>query len=148
MTETESFHNITAPIELGARDGLVSALVQSHDLGNSAHYDIQDASIGIAIWTEVLPNHCKSWNMIFPNIQIDHNNKTYQGLVIQLHHGIAISWDGRYVRHCSSIPLFSSPSSSSCNHVFGTFWAANSPNILGRMQNNTPVQDPVPSPIP
>ena len=54
------------------------------------------------------------------------------GVVIKLYHGTAISWDGRVIRHCTSVSRpdgadsapVSAGSWTSVNHLFGTFTAA------------------------
>ena len=56
---------------------------------------------------------------------------TYQGatfshgLVIKLYESVAIDWDGRLVRHCSSIV---DPGID--NLVFGSFWCASDRHVL------------------
>jgi hypothetical protein len=107
----------------------------SVDLGNSSHYDVHDASQGFSVWTEEHPGVAKGWYFILPNVygrRLD--GSSFAGVAIKLHHGTAISWDGRVVRHCTSItmpdgidgrsPLDSHRKRDFANHVYGTFTAA------------------------
>ena len=107
----------------------------SCNLGNSSHYDVHDASQGFSVWTEEHRGAAKNWYFIMPNV---HGRKldgsTFAGVAIKLRHGTAISWDGRVVRHCTSItmpdginggsPLDSKRKRDFANHVYGTFTAA------------------------
>lgn len=106
----------------------------SVNLGNSSHYDVHDASQGFSIWTEELIGQADNWFFIMPNIYGKRPDGTsFSGLAVKLHHGTAISWDGRVIRHCTSL---SKPDGSDGpvvkagerqrfkNHVFGTFTAA------------------------
>jgi hypothetical protein len=95
----------------------------SVDLSNSSHYDVNDASQGFSIWTEDSPGTTKDWYFVLPNVYGRRNgdgHRTYNGLAIQLTHGVLISWDGRLIRHCTS--LMNRPQES--EHVYGTFFAA------------------------
>ena len=74
-------------INMGGSDGVTLSMAQSVNLGNASHYD-NDASIGIAVWTEIKPNETKGWFFIFPNLQIMNSGKVYHGLLIpQLYQG-------------------------------------------------------------
>lgn len=107
----------------------------SVNLGNTSHYDVHDASQGFSVWTEEHPGVAKDWYFIMPNVhgrRLD--GSSFAGVAIKLHHGTAISWDGRVVRHCTSItmpdgidgrsPLDSHRKGDFANHVYGTFTAA------------------------
>ena len=102
----------------------------SVDLSNASHYDVNDASQGFSIWTEDVPGSTTDWYFVLPNVygkrasDDDHGNKKgdmYQGVAIRLTHGVLISWDGRVIRHCTSLMK----RERDC-HVFGTFFAAKS----------------------
>lgn len=102
----------------------------SNNLSNSSHYDIHDASVGFAVWTEKHAGTSKNWYFVLPNVygrceQIHGGH--FNGVAIRLRHGMAISWDGRVIRHCTSVM---DPDNCIANqHVFGTFCAAKSKNI-------------------
>jgi hypothetical protein len=107
----------------------------SCNLGNSSHFDVHDASQGFSVWTEEHQGVAKNWYFIMPNV---HGRKfdgsTFAGVAVKLRHGTAISWDGRVVRHCTSItmpdgidggsPLDGKRKRDFANHVYGTFTAA------------------------
>ena len=93
----------------------------SVDLANSSHYDVNDASQGFSIWTEDEPGTTTDWYFVLPNVFGKKNSAgtTYNGMAIKLTHGVLISWDGRLIRHCTSMMQ----RKKDC-HVYGTFFAA------------------------
>ena len=115
----------------------------SIDLGNSSHYDVHDASQGYSVWTEDKPGNGKNWYFILPNV---HGTRfhpkreepglgvgEFHGVAVRLRDGVAISWDGRVVRHCTSVshpdgmdePRVGAEKDKVFeNHLYGTFTAA------------------------
>ena len=91
-----------------------SSIVQSHNLVNFAHYDL-DKSISISTWTETIPGSAKGWYFVLPNLTIDGK----KGIAIKLHHGLTIQWDGRLLWHCTAMEDV-----GESNNVFGTFFAS------------------------
>jgi hypothetical protein len=100
------------------------------DLGNLSHYDVGDVSKGFSVWIEEVPSLALNWYFVMPNLFcIGNDGNPYNGMAVKLYHGTAISWDGRVIRHCTSL---TSPDgrpetqfvSESLNHVYGTFSAA------------------------
>jgi hypothetical protein len=111
----------------------------SVDLGNSSHYDFNDASQGYSLWGEDIPGKGKNWYLVMPNIhgmRRDENLKwvPFAGLAILITHGVSISWDGRDIRHCTSVSEpdgiampegdWSRTVQMSQNHLYGAFTAA------------------------
>jgi hypothetical protein len=92
----------------------------SCNLQNSAHYDVNDASTGYAVWTETRPGNQKQrWYFVLPNVFGKYpNNDTYEGIAIALEDGVAISWDGRRIKHCS---YFIESTKHPNNFLYGTF---------------------------
>ena len=92
----------------------------SSNLCNSAHYDVNDASTGFAVWTETIPgNRAQKWYFVLPNVYGKrHDGTTYEGVAVELEHGVAISWDGRQVKHCS---FYIENTKSPLNYLYGTF---------------------------
>jgi hypothetical protein len=86
--------------EMGGKDGPGNVIMISRNLGNSAHLDNADGSRSIAVWVEEEPGSANNWSFLLPDVSIDGS----LGVVIKLFHGAVVSWDGRKVRHCSSIP--------------------------------------------
>jgi hypothetical protein len=85
--------------EMGGDDGPGGTMMISRNLGNSSHYDYADQSHSFAIWVEKLRGVAGNWYFVMPNISINES----KGVVVRLRHGVAISWDGRKIRHCSSV---------------------------------------------
>jgi hypothetical protein len=101
----------------------------SDGLINSSHYDGNDASQGIGAWTEEVPGLAHNWYFVMPNMHgIRADGRPFNGIAIKLQHGTAISWDGRLIRHCTSMMNPDGPEGHSNpvgrNHVYGTFSAA------------------------
>jgi hypothetical protein len=107
----------------------------SFNLGNSSHFDVNDASQGYSCWTEEMLGWGENWYFVMPNVEGKRPDGTeYHGLAIKLGHGIAISWDGRVVRHCTSVSCpdgldsgyvgIGRDSPSFVNHLYGAFTCA------------------------
>ena len=73
--------------------------VISWNLGNSGHIDVLDASECLGIWVCSDYGEIDNWYLVFPDLSVNGS----KGVAIKLFHGCAIEWDGRYVRHCSSL---------------------------------------------
>ena len=104
----------------------------STDLGNSSHLDLNDASQGLSVFTEEKPGCASNWYFVLPNLYGRRSDGSeYDGVAIKLYHGTAISWDGRVVRHCTSVSRPDGAETptvgagwTSENHLYGTFTAA------------------------
>lgn len=81
-----------------------SSIICSCNLQNAGHFDPMDAMVGIGIWTCTHGvDGVRNWYFVLPNlIGFNEDGTVFQGLAIRLHHGIAIAWDGRVLRHCTS----------------------------------------------
>ena len=88
-----------ALLEMGGVDGPGSSIMLSRNLGNSSHFDNSDGSNSCSIWAEKNVGMATNWFFVLPNMSINGS----KGVVIKLRHGVSISWDGRVVRHCSSV---------------------------------------------
>ena len=103
----------------------------SVDLGNASHFDVHDASQGYSVWTEELRGRGKNWFFIMPNLHGTRPDGThFAGEAVKLTHDVAISWDGRIIRHCTSLSKPDGPTGKRVgeeghrNHLYGTFTAA------------------------
>ena len=71
-----------------------------------AHYNINDASVGFAVWSETQPGGSAGWYFVLSNVYGAHplhpKNSTFEGVAIKLSHGVAISWDGGQITHCTA----------------------------------------------
>lgn len=81
-------------------------LVVSKNLGNESHTDL-DFSKSVAIWHERdSRKHSKNWYFLLPHVQLqkeDGSGYFSKPVAIELSHGTVIDWDGRLIRHCTSI---------------------------------------------
>jgi hypothetical protein len=79
----------------------------SVDLGNASHYDFNDGSQDFSLWGEDFPGGGTNWFLVMPNIHgvRPRGNQwiPFAGLAILITDGVSISWDGRNIRHCTSI---------------------------------------------
>jgi hypothetical protein len=100
IRSAESGGNWAKPLKvMGGQDGPGGTMMVSCNLGNSSHYNIADQSQTFVNWAEKRMGMAGNWFLVFPNLSINGSN----GVVIRLHHGIAITWDGRKLRHSSWI---------------------------------------------
>jgi hypothetical protein len=91
----------------------------SRSLGNSAHNDFKDGSLSLAIWVKEEVGIASNWYFILPNVQ-------YKGcgVAVELFHGCAISWDGRIIKHCTSITTTGMKANGDYNNVFGCMFGS------------------------
>ena len=107
-------------------DGGVCRVTHSMDLSinlaNSSHYDSNDGSHGLSIWTEEYPGTTEDWYFILPNMRgkFPGTDREYNGIAIKLSHGVLIGWDGRVIRHGTSMV------GSRLGNIYGTFFAGKS----------------------
>ena len=73
-------------------------MIHSVYLCNSSHLDVNDISPTITTWTEDVIGNTKNWNLIFPNVTLS----TRRALVINLCHGLTVSWEANNLRHAST----------------------------------------------
>ena len=92
----------------------------SINLANSTHYDINDASQGFSIWTEDYPGSTGQWYFVLPNMKgkFPGTDREYNGIAIKLSDGVLIGWDGRLIRHGTSMV------GSRVGNMYGTFFTA------------------------
>ena len=118
----ESIAGITRPSYMGGERGVSSSMAVSYDYANATHYDVNDASMGFVMFAESNPLSTQGWYFTLPNVLVKFQSRTYHGLALKLNHGACIHWDGRIIRHGTSIHQ-----RSSCNdHTVGFFWGASS----------------------
>jgi len=113
----------------------------SINLGDASHYDVHNASQGFSIWTEELRGVGYNWFFVMPNVYGRRpDGSTFSGIAIKLLYGVAISWDGRVLQHCTSLshpdgrPYRENPAASPRvssdgkqrfrNHLYGNFSSA------------------------
>ena len=99
---------------------ITHSLDLSVNLSNASHYNVNDACQGFSIWTEDKPGTTDNGYFVLPNLRgtFPNSNREYVGIAIALTHGVLIGWDGRLIRHCTSVKTRHSA------NFFGTFFAA------------------------
>jgi superfamily II DNA helicase RecQ len=85
--------------EMGGKCAPGSCIMFSKNLGNSSHYDFKDKSMSLSIWVEERVGSASNWYFILPNVRL--NGRL--GIAIRLFHGCVITWDGRIIKHCTSV---------------------------------------------
>jgi hypothetical protein len=135
------------PFMVGADGVRVGCAVDtSFNLGNSSHFDAGDASQGFSVWTEFNRGIADNWYFVMPNLHgIKSNGNPFDGVAVKLHHGVAISWDGRLIRHCTSLTQvdgecdpYVSFTYTPKNQVFGTFVGAKAAIVSAGLMAATP----------
>ena len=133
IRDTESDSGLSPVEPMDGIDGqsVGYTIDMSVDLGNASHFDVHDASQGFSVWTEDLRRCGSNWFFVMPNIHgRGPDGAPFAGVAIRLTHGVAISWDGRVIRHCTSL---SKPNGDDgkrvgkgrhTNHLYGTFTVA------------------------
>ena len=101
-----------------------------------------------------MPGLASNWYFVLPNVYGEtKDGKPFSGLAIQLNHGVAIQWDGRLLRHCTSVlrndgddspgNLDKKPAQVG-NQVYGMFSAAKSKLVdyarASAARGSTPVE--------
>ena len=88
---------------------MCSMMASSENLGNECHTDL-DGSRSMAIWHheeyklgEDDDSLIQNGFFLFPDAKCNIDGEV-KGIAIRLLHGTVISWDGRYVRHCTAVP--------------------------------------------
>jgi hypothetical protein len=92
-----------------------SVLVISKNLGNASHYDYADDSVSFSVWAEEQPGGSRNWFFVMPSLSYQGS----KGVLVQLSHGAAISWDGTKIRHCTSVTKIGEN-----NNVYGCFFGS------------------------
>jgi hypothetical protein len=126
MTTSERSRGLYPDTSSFAPNSPCASLNASVDLGNADHYDTRDVSIGVSLFLTNDPKcPVSGWFFVLPNIELEWKGICYKGVLIELQDGVALSWDGRHIRHCTSAGVSTAPS----NHRFGLHMAANGPAI-------------------
>jgi hypothetical protein len=76
-----------------------SSIMMSRNLGNASHLDVVDSSYSVTIWVEDKENMADNWFYIMPNMSYQGS----MGVIVRLSHGAVVAWDGRFIRHCTSV---------------------------------------------
>ena len=98
------------PLYIGEEDMISPRIVISWQLGNEPHTDPKDNGLSVVVWVVALDeidlNEVpRDWRFNIQNVRTTEGNKQRDGISVQLCHGIVIIYDGKKVRHATSIPL-------------------------------------------
>ena len=137
LQDAESDAGITRCEIMGGPDTasfLSNSVFISEDLGNAVHQDINDECKCVCIWTETSRGWARNWYFIMPDVVVQYPfiledgqvvMKTYQGIAVKLYDGIIISWDGRVIRHGTTVTRTNPPSKViKTNHTYGCVYVA------------------------
>jgi hypothetical protein len=89
--------------ELGSRFGVSCKFFSTINFANEVHYDPYDISITFAYWLERYPGLAKNWYLVFPNMFVHKDGIVHKGLRIELCDGAGVEWDGRIMKHSTTI---------------------------------------------
>ena len=133
LRKSERDKSITPSDSLGGNHGVTSSGVISTDLGNEAHFDVLDDGESVSVWAETYPGRARNWYLCFPNMEIQTQGRVYYGLRIKLCHGAIVNWDGRVMKHFTSLTDVGDG-----NHVYGYFFCPSTRLITQEETTKTP----------
>lgn len=98
------------PSYIGEEEMISPRIVVSWQLGNEPHVDPKDNGLSVVVWVVALDeldmeNVPHDWRFVFQNLRTTEGKKQRDGVSVQLFHGIVIIYDGKKVRHATTIPL-------------------------------------------
>ena len=74
-------------------------------LGNEAHVDAGDKGISVVAWVAEDPDEStEDWRFVLQALRTCEHGKQRDTISVQLQHGIIMIYDGRAVRHATSVP--------------------------------------------
>ena len=80
-------------------------MIISSLLGNEAHVDAGDKGRSAVVWVAENPDDTvHDWQFILQTLRTHEQGKIWDTITVQLFHGIVIIYDGRAVRHATSLP--------------------------------------------
>ena len=120
MQQKEKDNHVIIPEYMGGVDGVTSVGVVSTDLANEPHTDVNDDGQSVSIWHESHPGSATNWFFMMPELILSVHGISYEGVAVELFHGICIDWDGLVTRHNTTVTLLSPG-----KHAHGTFFSAN-----------------------
>jgi hypothetical protein len=117
--------------EAFGRYAFCTLVVTTVNYGNENHQDMNDDCQAITIWHEHSPTkrdetdhkvRIHNWYFLFPDMEIEVNDKWEKGVAIPLQHGTIITWDAKLVRHCTACPDVDKGTERKPNHAYGTYF--------------------------
>ena len=107
--DNDKYHG-NKPPSIGEDDMIAPRIVISWQLGNEPHFDPKDNGVSVVVWVvdvqeTDLDKAPSDWRFIFQNLRTEVDGKRRDGVSVQLFHGIVIIYDGKEIRHATSIPF-------------------------------------------
>ena len=98
------------PPYIGEEEMIAPRIVISWQLGNEPHVNPKDNGVSVVVWLlhidEIdLVAAPPDWRFVIQNIRTKVGGKQRDGISVQLFHGIVIIYDGKKIRHATSIPF-------------------------------------------
>ena len=125
---------LTKPSSLcGGESAMMHRMVASGNFVCAPHYDSNDGSHSIVCWICPDINHRQTF--LFPNVSVEVDGCVFQGLCIPITHGTAVSFDGRLLRHCTSLP--GNDTADLIGETIGLFWGAQQRDISCSTSSNS-----------
>lgn len=122
IRKDNSSYGDTAPRYAKSGKYIAPRIIISNKLGNEGHCDVFDEGISIVIW--VYENHAvgestDDWRFVLPSLRTGDGKEKRDGVSIPIYHGLVLIYDGRVIRHATSIPL------GSRGNKYGIFHGSN-----------------------
>jgi hypothetical protein len=125
LTEDHRLLSVMKPCpESGGRSGVLCNFFSTINFANKFHYDADDLSVTFAYWIERHPGHAKNWYLLFPNMIVHKDGIAYNGLRIELCDGAFVEWDGRIMKHCTSVSESGMTGQGEANDVLAVAFVA------------------------
>jgi hypothetical protein len=104
LTEDHHILSVNTPCpELGSLLRISCKFFSTINFANELHYDPDDLSVTFAHWVERYPGTARNWYLVFPNMIVHKDGIEYKGLQIELCEGACVEWDGRIMKHCTTV---------------------------------------------
>jgi hypothetical protein len=104
LTDDHKTLSVNTPCpKLGSHFGISCKFFSTINFANEFHYDPDDLSVTFAYWVERYPGTARNWYLVFPNMIVHKDGIEYKGLRIELCDGACVEWDGRIMKHCTTV---------------------------------------------
>ena len=105
QTDNKQTHGNHRPPYIRERKIISPRIIISSLFGNEAHVDAGDKGKSAVVWVAENPDDpVDDWHFILQTLRTHEHGKVRDTITVQLFHGIVIIYDGRAVRHATSLP--------------------------------------------
>ena len=110
QTDNANYHGARPDYIDDDEEYIAPRIVFSWQLGNEPHVDPKDNGVSVVVWVVSLNDTDldevpSDWRFILQNLRTNVDGVQRDGVLIQLFHGIVIVYDGKRIRHATSVPL-------------------------------------------